>query len=78
MEQMIANARSSGMKALLTSSMTACVGAGVGGVNYNTGIIEGAVANGCGGLMPNLTLGFGEGVKAFLGWSDDAVIYLWE
>lgn len=78
MEQMIANARSSGMKALLTSSMTACVGAGVGGVNYNAGIIEGAVANGCGGLMPNLTLGFGEGVKAFFGWSDDAVIYLWE
>lgn len=42
-------------------------GAGVGGVNYNTGVIEGAVANNCGGLMPNLSLGFGEGIKAFFG-----------
>lgn len=76
--QMMGNALSSGGKALITSSMTAGVGAGVGGVNYHTGVIEGAVANGCGGLMPTLTLGFGEGIKAFFGWSDDAVIYLWE
>lgn len=69
---------SSGVKALVTSSMTACIGAGVGGVNYHTGVIEGAVATGCEGLMPELTLGLGEGIKAFFGWSDDAVIYLWE
>ena len=69
---------SSGAKALITSSMTACVGAGVGGVNYHTGVIEGAIANGCGGLMPTLSLGFGEGIKAFFGWLDDAIIYLCE
>ena len=78
MNQMVKNATSSGLKACLTSLMTACIGAGVGGVNYSTGAIEGAVANGCGGLMPTLTLGFGEGIKTFFGWADDAVIYLWE
>ena len=76
--QVMKNSVTSGMKALASSSLTASIGKGVGGINYYTGEIEGAVANGCGGLMPTLTLGFGEGIKAFFGWIDDAVIYLWE
>ncbi len=62
---------------LATSSLTACVGTGVGGVNYKTGTIKGDVVDGFGGLMPTLTFVFGEGIKAFFGW-DDAVVYLWE
>ena len=76
--QIAKNAATSGLKALATSSLTSLVGSGVGGVNYKTGVIEGAVLDGCGGLIPSLTLGFGEGIKAFFGWADDAVIYLWE
>ena len=77
-KQILKNATSSGIKALFTSSLTACVGAGVGGIDYYSGALVGGVANGCGGLMPSLTLGFGEAIKAFFGWADDAVIYLWE
>ena len=29
-------------------------------------------------LMPGMTRGFGEGVKAFFGALDDAVVYLWK
>ena len=76
--QIAKNAAISGGKAVIISSLTELVGSGVGGVNYTTGEIEGAVADGCGGLMPSLTLGFGEGIKAFFGWADDAVIYVWE
>ena len=37
-----------------------------------------AVINGASGLMPTYTFGFGEGVKAFFGWADDAIVYIWE
>lgn len=40
--------------------------------------VYGGVADGCGGLMPSLTLGFGEGIKASFGAIDDAIIYIWE
>ena len=76
-EQMVVNASTSGVKALITSSATALVGSGVGGVDYKTGQLYGGVANGCNGLMPSLTLGFGEDVKAFFSWLDDAMVYLW-
>lgn len=68
----------SGVKALVTSSLTACIGKGVGGIDYDLGTPYGSVADGYGGLMPTLTVGFGEGVKAFFGWADDAVIYVRE
>ena len=57
--------------------MTAVVSTGVGGIDYATGQLYGGVANGCYGLMPSLTLGFGEAVKAFFGWLDDALVYVW-
>ena len=47
------------------------------GINYKTGELYGAVADHAGGLMPELTLGFGEGIKAFFGAVDDALVYIW-
>ena len=67
----------SGIKAGITGLSTTFIGQAVGGYNYQTGKIEGAVANGCDGLLPGLTLGFGEGVKAFFGWVNDAIVYVW-
>lgn len=67
-DQMIKNATTSGLKALVTSSITAYVG-------YAADL---AKIDGAGGLMPNFTYGFAEGFKAFFGWADDAVIYVWE
>ena len=37
-----------------------------------------AVIDGANGLMPTYKLGFGESVKAFFGWIDDALVYIWE
>ena len=68
----------SGLKALVTSSITAFVGYAVGGVSYKKKILEGAVVNGCNGLMPSLTPAFGEGIKSFFGAVDDALVYAWE
>ena len=68
---------SSGVKAACTSLLTATISAGVGGINYKTGELIGGVADGCGGLVPSLTLGFGEGIKAFFGAVDDAIVYIW-
>lgn len=67
----------SGIKAEITGLSTTFIGQAVGGYNHQTGKIEGAVANGCDGLLPGLTLGFGEGVKAFFGWVNDAIVYVW-
>lgn len=50
----------------------------VGGTNYKKGDRCGGVADGCSGLLPSLTLGFGEGIKAFFGAIDDAIVYIWE
>ena len=36
------------------------------------------MATGCDGIMPQFTPGFGECVKAFFGWVDDAIVYIWE
>ena len=66
------------IKATATSLVTASIGAGVGGIDYKTGTLYGSVADGCGGLMPSLTLGFGEAIKAFFGALDDAFVYIWE
>ena len=70
--------KDSAVKATFTSLITAAVGAGVGGIDYKTGALYGGVTDGVGGLMPTLLLGVGEGIKAFFGAIDDAVVYLWE
>ena len=61
------NAFASGLRGLATASVTAFVG-------YASDF---AVYDGCGGLMPQYTRGFGEAIKAFFGWLDDAVVYTW-
>jgi RHS repeat-associated protein len=66
--EIASNAITSGGKALVTSSLTAYMG-------YAS---TSAVSNGANGLMPQYTFGFGESVKAFFGWLDDALVYLWE
>ena len=70
--------KNSAIKATATSMLTASIGSGVGGINYKTSTLYGGVADGCCGLMPSLTLGFGEGIKAFFGAVDDALVYIWE
>ena len=67
-EEIVQNAISSGGKALITSSSTAYIG-------YSSNL---TVANGANGLMPTYTYGFGEAVKSFFGWLDDALVYIWE
>ena len=37
-----------------------------------------AVSDGAIEMMPEYTFGFGEVVKAFFGWVDDALVYIWE
>jgi hypothetical protein len=69
--------KNSVIKATITSSLTTIIGAGVGGIDYKTGELYGGVADGCGGLMPSLSLGFGEGIKAFFGAINDAMVYIW-
>jgi len=65
--EIASNALISGGKALVTSSLTAYMGCA-----SNL-----AVANGAYGLMPTYTYAFGESVKAFFGWLDDALVYVW-
>ena len=67
-EEMVSNSLTSGGKALATSSLTAYMGCAS----------DLAVANCAYGLMPTYTFGFGEGVKAFFSWLDDAMVYIWE
>lgn len=67
-QEITLNSVSPGGKALVTSSLTAYMG-------YASDL---TVMNGAGGLMPTYTLGFGESVKSFFGWLDDALVYLWE
>lgn len=76
--QIATEMKNSAIKATFTSTLTALVGAGAGGIDYKTGTLYGGVADDCGGLMPSLTLGFGEGIKASFGAIDDAIIYIWE
>ena len=66
--KIVSNAVVSGGKALVTSSATAYMG-------YASDL---AVSTGANGLMSTYTVGFGEAVKAFFGWADDAVVYIWE
>ena len=67
-KEIASNAITSGGKALVTSSLTAYLG-------YASDL---AAINGANGLMPTYTRGFGEAVKAFFGWLDDALVYIWE
>ena len=67
-KEIAVNAISSGGKALVTSSLTAYVG-------YASDF---AIKNGANGLISGYTYGFGESVKAFFGWVDDAIVYIWE
>ena len=76
--EIVTEVKNSAIKATATSMITASIGAGVGGIDYKTGTLYGGVADGCGGLMPSLKLGFGEGIKAFFGAVDDALVYIWE
>ena len=66
--EMVSNAFTSGGKALVTSSLTAYMGHSSDLAVFNSGY----------GGMPTYTYGFGEAVKAFFGWVDDAMVYLWE
>lgn len=72
------NAASSFGKGAVMGAFTQYWSSAVGGINYFSGVVEGAVADGASGLMPTLTLGFGEGIKAFFGWVDDAMVYIWK
>ena len=67
-KEIASNAITSGGKALVTSSLTAYMG-------YASDL---AAINGANGLMPTYTRGLGEAVKAFFGWLDDALVYIWE
>ena len=67
-QEIAADAFKSGARALVTSSVTAYVG-------YASDF---AVVDNAMGLMPSYTFGFGEAIKAFFGWADDAVVYVWE
>ena len=67
-QEIATNAITSGGKALVTSSLTAYMG-------YASDL---TAINGANGLMPTYTRGFGEAVKAFFGWLDDALVYIWE
>ena len=66
-QEIASNAITSGSKALVTSSLTAYMG-------YASDL---AAINGANGLMPTYTIGFGEAIKAFFGWADDALVYVW-
>lgn len=68
---------SSAGKSALTSTITQFFGNSAGGIDYKTGELVGGVKNACDGLMTELTLGFGEGIKAFFGAVDDALVYIW-
>ncbi len=67
-QEIASNAITSGKKALATSSVTAFMG-------HASDL---AVADGANGLMPTFSYGFGEAVKTFFGWIDDAIVYIWE
>ena len=64
-QEIATNAITSGGKALVTSSITAYMG-------YASDL---AISNGANKLMPTYTFSFGESVKAFWGWIDDALVY---
>ena len=59
------SATSSGIKAAAMGTITHWI-------SYS---VDYGVADGCGGLMPQLTYGFGEAIKTFFSWLDDAMVY---
>ena len=67
-KEVVANATLSAGKAFITSSLTAFM-------NYTSDL---AVSSRGDGLMQSFTFGFGEAVKSFFGWLDDALVYLLE
>lgn len=66
-QEIINNALTSGGKAALTSTVTAFMNNAVGGFSRKNFVFEGALSTGADGLMPQLTPGFGEEIKAFFG-----------
>lgn len=66
--EIASNAVSSGGKALVTSSVTAYMG-------HASDL---AYLDGSRSLMHGYTFGFGEAVKTFWSWLDDAIVYVWE
>ena len=69
MDQIAIGAFTSGGKALVTSSLTAFMG-----YASDVALMDNTIKE----LMPTFTYGFSEGLKAFYGWLDDAVVYIWE
>ena len=63
---------------IIDSSLSSgCKAAGTGLVTqFISTSVDAGVANGCYGLMPQLTYGFGEAIKTFFGWMDDALVYI--
>lgn len=68
-DQIKNNVISSTKKALVTSSLTAFMGCA-----SDVALMDNTIKE----LMPTFTYGFSEGLKAFYGWLDDAVVYIWE
>ena len=64
--EIASGAWSSGIKAAATGSITQWI-------SYS---VDYGVIDGCGGLMPQLTYGFGEAIKTFFSWVDDAMVYM--
>ena len=67
-KEIVNNSIASGIKGVITGSLTAAIGAGS----------DMAVKNGSGEFASDYTFGFGEAVKAFFGWVNDAMVYIWE
>lgn len=76
LQEIVSSSVISATKAGLLSCVTAYMSNSVGGIDYKTGELIGGVANQCNGLMPSLTLSFAEGIKAFFGAVDDALVYV--
>ena len=68
-DQIKNNVISSTKKALVTSSLTVFMG-----YSSDVALMDNTIKE----LMPTFTYGFSEGLKAFYGWLDDAVVYIWE
>lgn len=66
--EVVTNAVLSAGKAFITSSLTAFM-------NYASDLAVNSRGN---GLIQTFTVGFGEAVKSFFGWLDDALVYLLE
>ena len=74
-----ASSNSSIMDIARQSGAAAIKGAVMGSVTqFMSNAVDVGVSSHGNGLMPGLSRGFGEGLKGFFGWADDALVYLWE